>query len=34
MEPTLSIFPSLEDKCEDLKEIAHTEEQLIYKSKE
>lgn len=33
-EPTLSLFPSLEDKHEDLEEIAHTEEPLMYQSKE
>jgi len=33
-EPTLSLFPPLEDKREDLEEIAHTEEPLMCKSKE
>ena len=33
-EPTLSLFPSLEDKREDLEEIAPTEEPLMCKSKE
>lgn len=31
-EPLLSLFPLLQGKCEDLEEIAHTEEPLLCKS--